>query len=923
MTRLGDFTLLSDLGRSALTDRYTATHNTQGGPFFLKVYSRLPASMHPALLARCESLLSKQHPNLVRHLGHGMMGGVPFTVAPFLDGIDLVELCNSLRDRRVVMGLEATLLVLVDLARAVAGLHDGGGAPALGHGDVSLGHVRIGPQGQVWLTGLCTPRDDGSPDSSTSSRFDLAGVGALLYDLVPVLRGGQARAPLPVALDRVVGRALGIGAQQLQPLEWVERVLEVARTLNLTLDRAQFAELVQRTLRAVDKREIKTPPPGGTLSTRLPSDAVATLSPVDRLPTLEPLQQPPPAAAVAPRMVPARAPTPRASPTPLVELIPIPTLERPAAIAREGEARTELLRRADTLPLRSPTATTTTSATPTAGAARAAGAPPQVRPALRAETAASIPPVPPPLRPQPPGAMARPMPRLLPADEPLPQAPKRESKRPLLADPPPPATQAPRAELNDQTGEHTDPDQRLARADLARRDPAVRALIERRVVSDTAVDAAVAEHVLRGGRVIEILCAQGATSDALVAIGLASAAGALRLSDDALLARRPAPSLVRRVPQTYVLARRVLPLSLDSGRLALAMADPFDKNTIEELKSLMAASSVEIFVAARKSITAATVEVYRALTANSGVVSAPTVLVVTHDEHKAARFGGRLVQEGMRVEHVVTGRAALEILKTRPPSCVLCSHDVSAENAQALLLFVRQQARTAELPFFVMGPRDDTLATRHLDLGADDYFSEPLRFEVVLSKVRRAVGKGNARGSHDGEAVAERSGLFSTPPQLAAPVARPSTAPQRAPVSTAAPIADLDSLPELPFGEDDDGASVAAMPTGVMGTLRQMPVPEIVQSLEMGRKTARVDLVPTDGDKGMIAFENGQVRYAECGSLRADEAFYLLVRHKDGFFRIHYGDKPPAYNIDAPTTFLLLEAMRRLDEEGQPPAKTR
>jgi hypothetical protein len=40
------------------------------------------------------------------------------------------------------------------------------------------------------------------------------------------------------------------------------------------------------------------------------------------------------------------------------------------------------------------------------------------------------------------------------------------------------------------------------------------------------------------------------------------------------------------------------------------------------------------------------------------------------------------------------------------------------------------------------------------------------------------------------------------------------------------------------------------------------------------------------------------------------------MRHKEGFFRIHYGTPPSSVNIDSPTTFLLLEAMRLMDEEG-------
>jgi hypothetical protein len=249
-----------------------------------------------------------------------------------------------------------------------------------------------------------------------------------------------------------------------------------------------------------------------------------------------------------------------------------------------------------------------------------------------------------------------------------------------------------------------------------------------------------------------------------------------------------------------------------------------------------------------------------------------------------------------------------------------------------LLLAREQQQRAAELPFYVFGPKgDDALAARLLDLGADDFFSEPLKHEVMLAKVRRALGKGS-RSSYEGPPLQDPSGAFRIPttipgqpslddrtPISGIPFADAPATKQAQPAfleSIAANIPSLDDLPELPSDFGDPEPEVPAMPTGVMGTLRQMAVPEIVQSLELGRKTARVDLVPAQGEKGMLAFEMGQCRYAECGKLKGDDAFYQLARHKEGFFRIHYGDKPPAYNIDKPTTFLLLEAMRIMDEEG-------
>ena len=227
MTRFGDFSLLEDLGRSPVADRYKAMHTTQGGPFFLKVYSRLDARLHPELIQRCDALIGRTHPNLARHLGHGIVDGLPFVVAPYLEGIDLAELSTSLLDRRVTIGLESVIMVLGDLAAAVGALHGpsaangqangSNGHSLLAHGDVSIGHVRLGPDGQTWLTGLTTPRSE-APGKPPEARWDIAGVGALAYDLVPLLRGGAARPPLPAPLDRVVRRALGIGTADDQIL---------------------------------------------------------------------------------------------------------------------------------------------------------------------------------------------------------------------------------------------------------------------------------------------------------------------------------------------------------------------------------------------------------------------------------------------------------------------------------------------------------------------------------------------------------------------------------------------------------------------------------------------------------------------------------------------------------------------------------
>lgn len=500
----------------------------------------------------------------------------------------------------------------------------------------------------------------------------------------------------------------------------------------------------------------------------------------------------------------------------------------------------------------------------------------------------------------------------------------------------PSAGRAPVADVFDAAPEPTNPGIRSMRMDAARAQRSVQALARRGLVDAQALDAALEEVGARGGRVLEHLVTRGTIDEGTIADVLAQDAGCARLPDDALRTRTPPGALMRRLPHTYLLARRVLPLSFEDGTVVVVMADPHDAGTLDELRSILNAQRVDRVVASRSAITNATIAMVRSLGMGGDSLTqgnAPRALLCMSDDGKAARLGARLAGEGIRIEHVVDGETARHILTTRPPDVVLCAHDIAGVSVTALLLAARSNGPTEELPFYVFGPRgNDELATSVLELGADDFFGEPIKDDLVLAKVRRAVGK--TRTLHPEPVVLPDPGPPPPAPGLPdmAAVLSEQTpmvalAPEPADIGpsserddallSGAPLLDegFDELPDLPdFDLLDPNEGTPAMPTGVMGTLRQMSLSDIVQSLELGRKTARVEIVPTLGEKGMVAFDDGQVRFAECGLLTSDEAFFQLARHTEGFFRIHYGNKPPSVNVHSPTTLLLLEAMRRMDE---------
>lgn len=121
-----------------------------------------------------------------------------------------------------------------------------------------------------------------------------------------------------------------------------------------------------------------------------------------------------------------------------------------------------------------------------------------------------------------------------------------------------------------------------------------------------------------------------------------------------------------------------------------------------------------------------------------------------------------------------------------------------------------------------------------------------------------------------------------------------------------------------------------AEPDAVHGTLRLMSVFEIVQSLELARRSATVFLSPSAADaqaqeqaqkdEGKLAFDGGRLVHAAVGALRGEEAFYALVQRKRGAFRVQYAPFTLERNVETPTTALLLEAARREDHASQFPS---
>lgn len=101
--------------------------------------------------------------------------------------------------------------------------------------------------------------------------------------------------------------------------------------------------------------------------------------------------------------------------------------------------------------------------------------------------------------------------------------------------------------------------------------------------------------------------------------------------------------------------------------------------------------------------------------------------------------------------------------------------------------------------------------------------------------------------------------------------------------------------------------------SGVSGSLEEMELPDIIQLLTMGLKSARV-ILKNNQEKGEIFLKNGKIINVRTGELAGQQAFFRLMGWEKGIFRILHGKIDEETNITVDTMTLLMEACRVLDE---------
>lgn len=100
------------------------------------------------------------------------------------------------------------------------------------------------------------------------------------------------------------------------------------------------------------------------------------------------------------------------------------------------------------------------------------------------------------------------------------------------------------------------------------------------------------------------------------------------------------------------------------------------------------------------------------------------------------------------------------------------------------------------------------------------------------------------------------------------------------------------------------------------GSLAQMNVLDLLQSLDMGRKTCSLTL-SNNGDNCKMYFTEGQINHAMYGSTKGDEAVYKVLTWTAGSFEIDFRGHSGEQTTTQSTQGLLLEGLRLLDESNR------
>src|SRR5271154_2520055 len=193
-----------------------------------------------------------------------------------------------------------------------------------------------------------------------------------------------------------------------------------------------------------------------------------------------------------------------------------------------------------------------------------------------------------------------------------------------------------------------------------------------------------------------------------------------------------------------------------------------------------------------------------------------------------------------------------------PPDLVVCDYRLPGMDGRQLIEKLKSRPKTANFSAVLMANKADIAERLSPQDAADDYLEKPFFLREAVRRIKRMI--------------------------------------------------DRIALEKMAKTAPSDGV--------VRGNLAQMNVIDLMQSLEMGRKSCQLSL-SNEGDKCEVFFAEGQVKHATYGTLVGDEAVFKVLRWTGGTFQLDFEGKTDKETTQLNTQGLLMEGLRLLDESSR------
>ena len=227
------------------------------------------------------------------------------------------------------------------------------------------------------------------------------------------------------------------------------------------------------------------------------------------------------------------------------------------------------------------------------------------------------------------------------------------------------------------------------------------------------------------------------------------------------------------------------------------------------------------------------------------------ILIVDPDPEETAVLEVQFASQGYEVSIERSIEGALRCLHAEKFDVVVSEVKLPDGEGFKLLEHMGENSHAQVPLLFVTSERAQSSVNRGLELGAADYVVKPASSAVVLAKAGRVIANSRAKE---------------------------------------------------PGGR------------GVSGSLQEMALPDLIQIIASGRKSGILK-VNSGKLQGELMFQNGSIHDARFGDLVGADGVYGILRLTEGNFTLEPETTPVEDVIGIPTHHLLLEAMRRLDEE--------